>query len=153
MQLPEPSTSTVICGSLTTKSAESCACILSFKHDLVNQLTGSPLFCKWKTGSQSLAWVFLKFLLKKLHKSETVRSGAGKAAHNIIMNFSKFLCCILKNSWAKRNLSVCNQGNLFTFAHAEHSRAMEIVLSMRELVSISKCTSVCVRHNSCRLYC
>jgi hypothetical protein len=37
MQLPEPSTSTVICGSLTTKSAESCACILSFKNDLDNQ--------------------------------------------------------------------------------------------------------------------
>jgi hypothetical protein len=46
-----------------------------------------------------------------------------------------------------------NQGNLFAFAHAQHCRAVKIVLSMRELVSRRECSIVLVRHHSCSLEC
>ena len=69
------------------------------------------------------------------------------------MDLAKFLGCILKDSWAERYLSVCNQGNLFAFAHAQHCRAVKIVLSMRELVSRRECSIVLVRHHSCSLEC
>lgn len=82
-----------------------------------------------------MARVLFEFLFKQLHQRKAVSSGTRETANYIIMDLAQFLGCVLEHGGTEGDLSVRNKGDLFAFAHTEHGSAVEVMLSVRKLVS------------------
>lgn len=101
-------------------------------------LVRAPLFCKRQTSSQSLPGILFEFLLEQFHERKAVSCRPGEPTDNVVMDFAQLLGCILEDCRTKGDLPVSNQRDLAAFANTEHCRAVEVVLTMCELIRRSE---------------